>query len=82
MLIVNDLIIFFFVVKCFGNEDVQSYNNDGWMMNFVMGNIFFEVVDFDFDVYFVIDILKIGEIIQVFLFVGFIGEIMYCIVQL
>ena len=61
---------------------MQSYNNDGRMMNPVTGNTFFEVADLDPDVYFAIDTLKIGETTQAFPFAGPTGETMYRIVQL
>ena len=82
MLIVNDSITFSRGVKRFGNEDVQSYNNDGRMMNPITGNTFYEVADLDPDVYFAIDTLGIGEITKAFPFASPTGETMYRIVQL
>ncbi|MDX1666795.1 MAG: peptidylprolyl isomerase, partial [Saprospiraceae bacterium] len=41
-------------VKRFSNEDVQSYNNDGRMVNSLTGNTFFEIGDLEPDIYFTI----------------------------
>lgn len=81
-LVMNDSISFSIAVKRFGNEDVQSYNNDGRMMNPVTGNTFFEVADLDPDVYFAIDTLGIGETTAAFPFASPTGETMYRFVQL
>ncbi len=81
-LIVNDSISFSIAVKRFGNEDVQSYNNDGRMMNPITGNTFYEVADLDPDVYFAIDTLGIGETTSAFAFASPTGETFYRIVQL
>lgn len=81
-LIVSDSITFSIAVKRFGNEDVQSYNNDGRMMNPITGNTFYEVADLDPDVYFAIDTLDIGDITKAFPFAAPTGETMYRIVQL
>ncbi|MEL6971327.1 MAG: peptidylprolyl isomerase [Bacteroidota bacterium] len=81
-LILNDSITFSIAVKRFGNEDVQSYNNDGRMMNPITGNTFYEVADLDPDVYFAIDTLSIDGITSAFPFASPTGETMYRIVQL
>ena len=46
-------------VKRFSNEDVQSYNNDGRMVNSLTGNTFFEIGDLEPDIYFTIRSLRI-----------------------
>lgn len=61
-LIINDSITFSYAVKRYGNKDVQSYNNDGRMVNPNTGNTFFEVGDLDPDIFFTIDTMKVGEI--------------------
>lgn len=81
-LILNDSISFSIGVKRFGNEDVQSYNNDGRMMNPATGNTFYEVADLDPDVYFAIDTMKVGGITAPFPFASPVGETYYRIVQL
>lgn len=81
-LIVNDSITFSMAVKRFGDEDVQSFNNDGRMMNPATGNTFYEVADLDPDVYFAIDTLKIGGLTAPFPFASPTGETFYRIVQL
>lgn len=81
-LVMNDFISFFLAVKWFGNEDQQSYNNDGWMVNLVIGNIFFEIGDLDFDIYFMVDMMDVGEIFVLFMFCDLIGECYFWVVQL
>lgn len=82
LLIVNDSTNFSMAVKRFGNEDVQSYNNDGRMMNPVTGNTFFEVADLDPDIYFAIDTMSISSISPPIEFKSPSGETMYRIIQL
>lgn len=62
MLIESDSISFSKAVKMFSDENVQSYNNDGRMVNPLTGNTFFEIGDLDPDVYFASDTLKIEEL--------------------
>ena len=81
-LIRDDSISFSLAVKRFGNEDVQSFNNDGRMVNPQTGDTFFKIGDLDPDVYFAIDTMSIGSISSAFLFAGPTGEKMYRIVQL
>ncbi len=73
---------FSIAVKVFGNEDVQSYNNDGRIVNPLTGNNFFEVSDLDPDIYFAIDTMEIGDISKPLEFDSPSGETMYRIVQL
>ncbi len=67
-LIVVDSMNFSRAVKEFSFEDMQSYNNDGRMVNPVTGNTFFEVGDLDPDIYFTIDTMDIGGISNPFRF--------------
>lgn len=82
-LIVSDSISFSLAVKRFGDKEVQSYNNDGRMMNPASGNTFFEIGDLEPDVYFAIDSMKqIGQISRPFAFKDPGGETYFRIVQL
>ncbi len=60
MLILSDSITFSLAVKKYGFDQVQSFNNDGKMINPVTGNTYFEIGDLDPDVYFAIDTMEIG----------------------
>jgi len=83
LLIVNDSISFSLAVKRFGDKEVQSYNNDGRMMNPASGNTFFEIGDLDPDVYFAIDSMKqVGQLSKPFAFKDPGGETYFRIVQL
>ena len=77
-----DSISFSIAVKRFSNENVQSYNNDGRMVNPVTGNTFFEIGDLEPDVYFAIDTMKTGGISEPFEFKGPDGDTYYRIVKL
>ena len=61
-LIESDSISFSEGVKRFSDEDQQSTNNDGRMINPITGNTFFEIGDLDPDIYFTIDTLQVGDI--------------------
>lgn len=81
-LIVSDSITFSQAVKEFSDEDVQSYNNDGRMVNPLTGNTFFEIGDLEPDIYFTIDTMKVGQLSAPFEYAGPTGEPMLRIVQL
>jgi peptidyl-prolyl cis-trans isomerase SurA len=82
-LIVNDSMTFSQALKEYGYEDVQSYSNDGRMINPVSGNNFFEIADLDPDIYFAIDTMKtVGTITKPFAFRAPNGETQFRIVQL
>lgn len=82
-LILADSFSFSRAVKRFGYKEVQSYNNDGRMMNPATGNTFYEIGDLDPDVYFAIDTIKtIGGITAPFEFKDPLGETHFRIVQL
>ncbi len=76
-LILADSMSFSLAVKRFGHKEVQSYNNDGRMVNPASGNTFFQVNELDPDVYFAIDTLKVGGITKPFDFTGPDGETYY-----
>jgi peptidyl-prolyl cis-trans isomerase SurA len=77
-----DSMTFSYAVKRFGYDKVQSYNNDGRMMNPATGNTFFEIGDLDPDVYFAIDELAIDSLSEVMQFRGPTGEPLLRVVQL
>ena len=61
-LVLDSMYSFSLAVKYFGYDEVQSFNNDGRMVNPSTGNTFWEVGDLDPDVYFAVDTLNVGEI--------------------
>ncbi|MBX2929062.1 MAG: peptidylprolyl isomerase [Saprospiraceae bacterium] len=81
-LILSDSVTFSLAVKRFSHKEVQSYNNDGRMVNPATGNTFFQVNELDPDIYFAIDTLKVGGITTPFEFTGPDGETYYRIVVL
>lgn len=81
-LMIDDSLSFSRAVKIFSDENQQSYNNDGRMVNPVTGNTFFEIGDLEPDIYFAIDTMKVGSISMPFEFRGPDGDTYYRIVQL
>ena len=81
-LIVNDSLGWTLAVKRYGNEDAQSYNNDGRMVNPKTGNTFFEVADLEPDVYFSIDTMSVGSVSRPLAGKGPTGEPEFRILQL
>ena len=81
-LLTTDSLTFSQAVKLYSNEDVQSYNNDGRMVNPATGNTFFEIGDLDPDIYFTIDTMEIGAISQPFQFRDQVGDVYFRIVKL
>ena len=81
-LIQSDSITFSQAVKLYSDKDVQSYNNDGRMVNAATGNTFFEIGDLEPDVYFTIDTMKVDKISAPFEFQDPMGETYYRIVML
>jgi peptidyl-prolyl cis-trans isomerase SurA len=81
-LVMDDSMSFSMAVKRFGNEDQQSYNNDGRMVNPATGNTFFEIGDLDPDIYFTVDTMDVGEISAPFMFRDPTGERYFRVVQL
>lgn len=81
-LILADSVSFSLAVKRFSHKEVQSYNNDGRMVNPQSGNTFFQVNELDPDIYFAIDTMEVGGISKPFDFTGPDGENYYRIVTL
>lgn len=81
-LVMLDSMSFSFAVKRFSNEDEQSYNNDGNMVNPKTGNTFFETGDLDPDIYFTIDSMEVGDVSAPFQFNTRSGEKHFRIIQL
>ncbi len=81
-LILMDSISWSIAVKKFGNEDVQSYNNDGKMINPASGNTYFEIADLEPDVYFTIDTMEVMGISSAYSYSDPRGDTYYRIVQL
>lgn len=82
LLIANDSIDFSRAVKRYSHEDVQSYNNDGRLVNPATGNTFFEIGDLDPDIYFTIDTMDVNQLSVPFEYTDPTGETLYRIVQL
>ncbi|MBK9488150.1 MAG: peptidylprolyl isomerase [Haliscomenobacter sp.] len=61
-LLIKDSISFSRAVKKYSDKNVQSFNNDGRMVNPTSGNTFFEVGDLDPDIYFAIDTMKMNGV--------------------
>jgi peptidyl-prolyl cis-trans isomerase SurA len=82
-LILTDSISFSRAVKEYGYKEVQSYNNDGRMINPATGNNFFEIADLEPDIYFAIDTMKqVGSISKPFAFRAPNGETQFRVVKL
>lgn len=81
-LILSDSVSFSVAVKRFSHKEVQSYNNDGRMVNPNSGNTFFQVNELEPDIYFAIDTMQIGGISKPFEFAGPDGETYYRIAML
>jgi len=77
-----DSITFSRAVKRFGDDSVQSYNNDGVMVNPKTGNGFFEIGDLEPDIYFAIDTLAVGEMTEPLGFTSPSGESMFRLILL
>lgn len=59
-LLMADSISFSLAVKRFSDENQQSFNNDGSLMNPKTGNTFFEIGDLEPDIYFTIDTMGVN----------------------
>jgi peptidyl-prolyl cis-trans isomerase SurA len=62
MLVNSDSMTFSVAVKTFSTDKVQSFNNDGLLLNPQSGNAIFEVGELEPDVYFTIDTMEVGDI--------------------
>jgi len=69
-------------VKRFGDDSVQSYNNDGVMVNPQTGNGFFEIGDLEPDIYFAIDTLEVNQMTEPLAFKSPSGESMFRLILL
>ncbi len=81
-LVSTDSISFSKAVKEYSDEDAQSYNNDGNMVNPKSGNTFFETGDLDPDIYFAIDTMEVGTLSNPIEFLQPTGETAYRVVYL
>ena len=81
-LIISDSVNFSQAVKMFSDEDVQSFNNDGRMVNPATGNTFFEIGDLEPDIYFTMDTMTVGDISAPFEFAGPTGESYFRLITL
>jgi peptidyl-prolyl cis-trans isomerase SurA len=81
-LILEDSITFSTAVKRYGYKDVQSYNNDGRMINPQSGDNFFEIAELEPDIFFAIDTLKVGGISRPFAFRAPNGEMLFRVIKL
>ncbi len=81
-LLLTDSISFSKAVKYYGYKEVQSFNNDGKLVNPASGNNFFEIGDLEPSIYFTIDTMQVGEFSKPFSFTDPRGETFFRIVQL
>jgi len=81
-LIEIDSMTFADAVHKFGDKRVQSFSNNGRMINPKTSNTFFETGDVDSEIFFSIDTLEVGEITPPIEYRTPIGDYMYKIVQL
>ncbi len=81
-LIEIDTMTFAEAVHKFGDKKVQSFSNNGRMINPKTSNTFFETGDVDSEIFFSIDTLKVGEITPPIQYRSPLGDYEYKIVQL
>jgi peptidyl-prolyl cis-trans isomerase SurA len=81
-LIEIDSLTFGEAVAKYGEKSVQSFSNNGRMINPKTGNTFYEIGDVDSEIYFSIDTLDVGEITPPIEYRSPIGDYFYKIVQL
>ena len=77
-----DSMTFTQAVKKFSNDKVQSYSNNGRMINPQTGNTFFETREVDSDIFFAIDTIGVMDISAPIQYRSQSGEPMFRIVQL
>src|SRR5688500_2974958 len=82
LLIQIDSFTFAEAVAKFGDKNVQSFSNNGRMINPVTGNTFFETGDLDSEIFFAIDTLEVGDITPPIEYRTQLGDYIYKIVQL
>ncbi len=76
------LLTFADAVHQFGDKRVQSFSNNGRMINPKSNNTFFETADVDSEIFFSIDTLDVGEITPPIEYRTPLGDYIYKIVQL
>ena len=81
-LIEIDSFTFAEAVQKFGDKRVQSYTNNGRMINPVTSNTFFETGDLDSEIFFAIDTIEVGEITPPIEYRTQLGDYLYKIIQL
>jgi peptidyl-prolyl cis-trans isomerase SurA len=81
-LILIDSLTFAEAVHKFGDKRVQSFSNNGRMINSATSNTFFETGDLDSEIFFAIDTLEVGEITPPIEYRTQLGDYLYKIVQL
>ncbi|MCB0706060.1 MAG: peptidylprolyl isomerase [Saprospiraceae bacterium] len=81
-MIINDTMPFNNAVKKYGYKDVQSFSNDGRVVNPSTGNTFFEIGDLEPDIFFALDTMKVGSISKPFAYRSPTGETMYRVISL
>ncbi len=81
-LIEVDSLTFAQAVYKFGDKKVQSYSNNGRMINPKTNNTFFETADVDSEIFFSLDTLEVGDVTQPLEYRSPIGDYFYKIVQL
>lgn len=80
--VMMDSISFSYAVKKYSDENIQSYNNDGTMVNPNTGKSIFETGDLDPEIYFTIDTMDIGDVSSPIEFSQRTGETAYRLVLL
>lgn len=69
-------------VKQYSSDKVQSFNNDGLLVNPKTGNAIFEIGDLEPDIYFTIDTMEIGDISSPIQYLDPRGETLFKIILL
>ncbi|HUR31182.1 MAG TPA: peptidylprolyl isomerase [Saprospiraceae bacterium] len=77
-----DSLTFAEAVHKFGDKRVQSFSNNGRMINSATSNTFFETGDLDSEIFFAIDTLEVGEVTPPIEYRTQLGDYKYKIVQL
>ena len=81
-LLITDSIKFSRAVKTYSYKEVQSFNNDGKLVNTASGNSFFEIGDLEPSIYFTIDTMKVGGYSKPFSYTDPRGETFFRLVHL
>ncbi|HUR31173.1 MAG TPA: peptidylprolyl isomerase, partial [Saprospiraceae bacterium] len=81
-LIEIDTFTFAEAVHKFGDKRVQSYSNNGRMINPATSNTFYETGDLDSEIFFAIDTIDVGDITPPIEYRTQLGDYVYKIIQL